>query len=73
MKIIHAFTETTNAASGYAIISEQDSGNISVSVRTGGTSRISIISMDRDQLVAMNADINSYLSTTEDRPKDTKK
>lgn len=61
MKTIHAFTETTNTDPGYVNISEQDDGSICVSVRTRGTSKVSMITVDRDQLVAIKMDIEIYL------------
>lgn len=72
MKTIHAFTETGASHPGYVNISEQDGGAIAVTVRTRGGQVPSTITMDRDQLAALGADVAAFLAPVE-APKTTSK
>lgn len=72
MKNIHAFTETNATPPGYISINEE-SGRLSVSVRTRGGQVPSIIEMNWDQLEAMHADVGAYLAATAPAPKTSKK
>ena len=66
MKTIHAHTETGASHPGYVNISEQDDGAITVTVRTRGGQVPSTITMDRDQLAALGADVAAFLAPAED-------
>ena len=72
MKTIHAHTETTARMPGYVNISEQDDGTVAVTVRTRGGQVPSTITMDRDQLAALGADVAAFLAPAE-APKTTSK
>jgi len=65
MKTIHAHTETTARMPGYVNISEQDDGTVAVTVRTRGGQVPSTITMDRDQLAALGADVAAFLAPAE--------
>lgn len=65
MKTIHAHTETTTRMPGFVNISEQDDGRITVTVRTRGGQVPSTITMDRDQLAALGADVAAFLAPVE--------
>ena len=65
MKTIHAHTETTARMPGFVNISEHDDGRITVTVRTRGGQVPSTITMDRDQLVALGADVAAFLAPVE--------
>jgi len=71
MKTIHAHTETTARMPGFVNISEQDDGRITVTVRTRGEVP-STITMDRDQLATLGADVAAFLAPAE-APKTTSK
>ena len=66
MKTIHAFTETQVIYPGFVNISEQDDGRVTVTVRTRGGQVPSTITMDRDQLAALGADVAAFLTPAED-------
>lgn len=72
MKTIHAHTETDARVPGYVNISEQDDGSITVTVRNRGGQVPSTITMDRDQLAALGADVAAFLAPVE-APKATGK
>ena len=65
MKTIHAHTETGASYPGYVNISEQDDGTIAVTVRTRGGQVPSTITMDRDQLAALGAEVAAFLAPVE--------
>ena len=66
MKTIHAHTETGASHPGYVNISEQDDGRITVTVRNRGQANASTITLDRDQLAALGADVAAFLAPVED-------
>lgn len=65
MKTIHAHTETGASYPGYVNISEQDGGAITVTVRNRGQANASTITLDRDQLAALGADVAAFLAPAE--------
>lgn len=65
MKTIHAHTETGASHPGYVNISEQDDGAITVTVRNRGQANASTITLDRDQLAALGADVAAFLAPAE--------
>jgi len=66
MKTIHAHTETGASHPGYVNISEQDDGAITVTVRNRGQANASTITLDRDQLAALGADVAAFLTPAGD-------
>lgn len=65
MKTIHAHTETGASYPGYVNISEQDDGTIAVTVRNRGGQVPSTITLGRDQLAALGADVAAFLAPAE--------
>lgn len=65
MKTVHAFTETHVKHPGHVIISEGNDGRISVTVRTRGGQVPSTITMTREELAGMSADVAAYLAPAE--------
>ena len=65
MKTIHAHTETQVVYPGYVNISEQENGRVTVTVRTRGGQAPSTITLDRDQLAVLGADVAAFLAPVE--------
>jgi len=72
MMAFRGLAETTARMPGFVNISEQDDGRITVTVRTRGGQVPSTITMDRDQLAALGADVAAFLAPAE-APKTTSK